>query len=425
MISSFQRQKLARERDVAAGIVTRVLHLRLKDKHAVALRAKACEVNTVWNFDNASSQRAFERERRFLNAADLHKLTVGAGKSGLSLHSQTIQAVNEEFVTRRKQFKKIKLRWRVSNPKRANRSLGWIPFKKSAIRYCAGQVHLAGEPLSLWDSYGLANYELGSGSICEDASGRWYLNVSVKVKKAVKTTESANLEAIGIDLGLKDFMVDSNGNKVEAKRFYRDLEPKIAVAQRAGKRGRTRALHAKIANRRKDFLHKLSTAQVSAHSAIFVGNVNASALAQTKMAKSVLDAGWSAYRTMVQYKGDSAGTWFAEIDESFSTQGCNACGAREGPKGLSGLAVRRWACGCGLTHDRDINSALVIKKRGLLWLEKQFAIADSRLEEPSAAMNKTGHIAPPRPDMAVQQWESSAFRPGRMSKRRPYTGSTP
>lgn len=408
MTSGFQKQKLARERDAAAGLVTRVLRLRLKDRHAPALRAKACEVNTVWNFVNESCQRAFERERRFLSAADLHEMTVGAGKAGMSLHSQTIQAVNEEFVLRRKQFKKIKLRWRISNPNRSDRSLGWIPFKKSAIRYKAGQVHLAGEPLSLWDSYGLADHELGSGSICEDARGRWYLNVCVKVKRAEKAESSTKLEAIGIDLGLKEFMVDSEGSKVEAQRFYRDLEPALAVAQRAGKKDRTRALHAKIANRRKDFLHKLSTAQANAHCAIFVGNVNASRLAKTPMAKSVLDAGWSMYRTMLMNKCDHAGSWFSEIDESFSTQECSNCAARTGPKGLAGLSTRQWQCTqCNSVHDRDTNSALVIKKRGLEWLAKQFeqfSNADSRLEESAAAVNKAGSgtAATPRPGMAVQ-----------------------
>jgi IS605 OrfB family transposase len=79
----------------------------------------------------------------------------------------------------------------------------------------------------------------------------------------------------------------------------------------------------KIANRRKDFLHKLSTELTRAKGAIFVGNVNASGLAKTRMAKSVLDAGWSAFRTMLQYKCDDAGVWFAEVDEAFSTQTCS------------------------------------------------------------------------------------------------------
>ena len=110
-------------------------------------------------------------------------------------------------------------------------------------------------------------------------------------------------------------MTDSKAGVIEAQRFYRDLEPKIASAQRAGKKDRTRALHAKLANRRKDFLHKLSTEQVASHRVIFVGDVNSQALTQTKMAKSVLDASWGTYRTMLRYKSDDAGAWFKEVDE--------------------------------------------------------------------------------------------------------------
>jgi putative transposase len=145
---------------------------------------------------------------------------------------------------------------------------------------------------------------------------------------------------------------------IEAERFYRDLEPALARAPRARRRNRSRAIHAKIANRRKDFLHKLSTRLVKGNGAIFVGNVNASALAETRLAKSVLDAGWSAFRTMLQYKCDDAGVWFAEVDEAFSTQTCSVCNSRAGPKGRKDLGIRGWQCTvCGAIHDRDVNAA--------------------------------------------------------------------
>ena len=137
-----------------------------------------------------------------------------------------------------------------------------------------------------------------------------------------------------------------------------------------------KAIHAKIANRRKDALHKASTDIVRRHGAIFVGNVNASALAKTPAAKSVLDAGWSALRTMLAYKSDDAGRWFCEIDEAYSTQDCSACSSRTGPKGLAQLGVRRWRCTvCGTEHHRDINAAVNIRNRGLVWLEGVFAAA--------------------------------------------------
>jgi putative transposase len=84
----------------------------------------------------------------------------------------------------------------------------------------------------------------------------------------------------------------------------------------------------------------LDTDLVKDNGAIFVGNVNASALAKTRQAKSVLDAGWSAFRTMLQYKCDDAGVWFAEVAEAFSAQTCNVCNSRAGPKGREGLGIR-------------------------------------------------------------------------------------
>jgi IS605 OrfB family transposase len=168
-----------------------------------------------------------------------------------------------------------------------------------------------------------------------------------------------------MDLGLKDFAATSSGEKVKAECFYRDQEAALAIAQRARKKARARAIHAKIAHRRKDFLHKLSTRLVAENGAIFVGNVNSAGLARTRMAKSVLDAGWSTFRTMLQYKCDDAGVWFDEVDEAYSTQTCSACDARSGPRGLEGLGIREWSCSCGAVHDRDVNAAKIILARGL------------------------------------------------------------
>jgi len=170
---------------------------------------------------------------------------------------------------------------------------------------------------------------------------------------------------VGIDLGLEALVATSDGEKTSAPQFYRGLEPKLAIAQRAGKTHRVRAIHAKIANRRKDSLHQFSTRLVRAYDMIYVGNVNASALAKTPHAKSVLDAGWSAFRTMLRYKCDFAGATFAEVNEAFSTQTCSACSSRSGPKGIAGLGIRAWSCcECGTVHDRDVNAAKNILAAG-------------------------------------------------------------
>jgi putative transposase len=347
----------------------RVLRLRVKDKHVAWLCGLAREVNIVFNYCNELSVKMFERERRFLSGFDFWPFLKGAtrGDCALNLPVQAVQEIAEEFARRRRQHQKIRLAWRKSGG--ARRSLGWIPFKVRTIRYRAGQSYFAGRWLSLWDSFGLGNFELRAGNFSEDSRGRWYLNVCVpgvqragdeRNKPTAQSILDRSLPSLGIDLGLRTFaaFTDEAIPPIEAERFYRDLEPVLARAQRARHRYRARAIHAKIANRRKDFLHKLSTRLVKTNGAIFVGNVNASALAKTRMAKSVLDAGWSTFRTMLQYKCADAGVWFDEVDEAFSTQDCSVCDSRAGPKGRKDLGIRGWQCTvCGAVHDRDVNAA--------------------------------------------------------------------
>src|SRR5260370_13967801 len=341
----------------------KVLRLRLKDKHAKFLTELAREVNFVWNYCNELQMTMFNRERWLFSGYDFAKFTRGATKEGLHLHSQTVQASAEEYATRRRQFKKVRLSWRKSSGSR--RSFGWVRFKKVAIQTGHGQIKFGGEWLSLWDSYGLGTYQIRAGNLCEDARGRWYLNACVAVPVAEPSDRSSASIDGGTDQGLDDLVDTSAGEKLAAPQFYRGLEAKLAIAQRAGKRHRMRAIHAKIAKRRKDSLHQWSTRLVRGYDTIFVGNVSASALAKTPRAKSVLDAGWSAFRTMLRYKCDFARVTFAEVNEAFSTQTCSACNARSGPKGIAGLGIREWTCGaCGTVHDRNVNAAKNILAAG-------------------------------------------------------------
>ncbi|MDC4347186.1 transposase, partial [Acinetobacter baumannii] len=236
-----------------------------------------------------------KRKGEFLSAYDIAKYTKGTSKE-CGLHSQTVQAVTEELVTRRKQFKKAKLRWRVSNKKSARRSLGWIPFKKVAIKYADGYVQYGKHPFKLWDSYGLSQYSVKTGAFVEDSRGRWYVCLVVDSPKTEKSTAT---KAIGIDLGLKDIATCSDGTVISNPKFYRAYEQKLGIAQRARNKKRVRALHAKIANCRKDHLHKASSQLVKENALIVVGDLSAKKLVKTKMAKSVLDTGFSALKTML------------------------------------------------------------------------------------------------------------------------------
>lgn len=199
------------------------------------------------------------------------------------------------------------------------------------------------------------------GSFSRDVRGRWFLNIVVEVAEAQPRPLRTS---IGVDLGLKDFAVFSTGERVENQRHLRQIEARLAKAQRAGKKRLAATLHAKATNARRDFLHKLSTRLVREFDYIAVGDVNAARLARTSMAKSVHDASWSSFRNMLRYKAIAHGAWYEEVDEHFTTRVCSACGSTSGPKGVADLGIRRWMCGdCGQEHDRDVNSALNILAR--------------------------------------------------------------
>ena len=340
----------------------KTLKLRIKDQHCKVLNQMASEVNYVWNYVNDLCFKNLQRKQQFLSAYDIAKYTKGTSKE-CHLHSQTVQAVTEEFVIRRKQFKKAKLKWRVSNKKSARRSLGWIPFKKVAVKYANGYVQYGKYQFKLWDSYGLSKYQIKTGSFVEDSRGRWYVCLVVDNVPQIK---SHGKTSIGIDLGLKDLATCSDGVKLKAPKIYRQYEQKLGIAQRAKNKKRVKAIHAKIKYIRQNMLHQFSHKLVTKHAAIFVGNVNAKALVQTKLAKSVLDAGWSMFRIMLKYKCENAGVWFEEVNEAYTTQTCSCCGSRySSPKGRAGLGIREWQCmECGILHDRDINSALNILALG-------------------------------------------------------------
>ena len=330
----------------------KTLRVRIKDKHAATLREMTGSVNFVWNYLNELSSRSIRYKGIFLSEYDMHPYTKGAGKM-VGLHSQTLQVIAKEYVTRRKQFKKRQLRWRATKGPRRSHSL--FPFNTGAPFWKNGQIYHNGHFFKVWDSYGLADYKFLAGSFSEDARGRWYFNVAVDVKQ-VRPCGQAR---VGIDLGLKTIATCSDGEKFQSGSFYRDLLPKLKVAQRANRKGRVRSIHAKIRNRRKDALHKFTTTLVRDHALIVVGNVSSKKLVKTKMAMSVLDAGWGQLKTLLDYKCAYAGSVFIVVNEAYTSQTCSSCGSLPStrPKGIAGLGIREWTCACGVTHDRDINAA--------------------------------------------------------------------
>ena len=330
---------------------------RLKDatsgKHLLRM-AWAC--HTVWNFCNEVSLLAWRRHKHFLSAFDLINLCAGAGHA-LGLHTDTLSEICQEYARRKRLAKKIKLRWRSRK-----RSLGWIPFKGRCIRLRDGEITYKGHHLRFWQSRPVGG-TVKTGSFSQDACGHWYVNFQCVVETPGVPLGEAE---IGIDLGLKNQLACSDmAAPYTRANLTRTHEAALARAQRAHKKQRVTAIHARIANARKDWAHKTTTAIVQRARLIVVGNVSSSQLSHTRMAQSVYDAGWHQLRTMLAYKAMRLGVMYREVNESWSSVTCAACLARSGPRGLRALGVREWICtACGAVHDRDLNAAQNILRVG-------------------------------------------------------------
>lgn len=332
---------------------------RICDKHSADLNRQARAINFVWNYCNETQRKAVQSGRKWLSGVDLQKLTAGSSRE-LNLDSQSICKVCRQYDHSRKQQKKPWLRFR------GRKSLGWVPYKKGYVRVLEpGKFKFYGRIYETmhWRELPVGAVILG-GSFNQDARGRWYINCLVETPEGTVSTGGP----VGIDLGLKNLATLSTGEKIEAPQHYRRLQDKFGKAQRATKKKLARSISAKIGNCRRDHLHKASARIALAHSIIVVGNVSSEKLARTRMAKSVLDAGWSTFRNQLSYKAIRHGGTFIEVNEAYTTQTCSSCGSLpEGrPEGIAGLGIRQWQCGdCGATHDRDVNAALNIARLGL------------------------------------------------------------
>jgi putative transposase len=212
--------------------------------------------------------------------------------------------------------------------------------------------------------------EPSSVTVVKDSAGRYYASFVIETNSGVlPETEPV----VGVDLGLKHFAVLSDGRKIASPRFLRRAEKKLRRAQRAlsrtqkGSRNRDKArvkvarAHARVADARRDFCHQLSTALIRENQAVAVEDLAVKGLARTRLAKSVHDAGWSAFVAMLEYKARLYGRAFHRIGRFEPTsRTCSGCGVKDGPKPLH---VRAWQCpACGAWLDRDINAAVNVAK---------------------------------------------------------------
>ena len=335
---------------------TRTLKFKVRTEAYGWLNAAAIEVNQVFNYANEVSWLTATRtdlKRKWLSGFDLCHLTAGASAYFARIGADTIQRVCTEYAQKPQQFKRLKLRWRVSRG--ARRSLGWIPFKAASLKRKGNALRFCGKTFRVFERGRLEGIQWKQGCFAQDAVGDWWLCLPVEVSYEPSVAPG---DVVGIDLGLKDVAVTSDGERLECGRFYRNIEHQIAQAQRRGHRRQAKRLHRRASRRRHNALHRFSHKIVGTYQYIVVGDVSSLKLVKTRMAKSVLDSGWGMLKRMLLYKGEYAGRSVAVVNERNTTRACSNCSAPTGPSGLRQLAVREWSCrACGVTHDRDINAA--------------------------------------------------------------------
>jgi putative transposase len=358
MVAAKPKRKMAKRREKDPNKLTTTLRYRIKDaSEQNRLDQLSRAVNFVWNYCNETSYYAIRNHGKFLSAIDLKNLTSGSAKE-LGLNSVSVQAICEEYVIRRVQFKKRKLRWRTSRG--SKRSLGWIPFKANSIQVDGKKVCYLGHRYKIWLSRPIDGRIL-SGSFSQDAQGHWYVNLACEVSKI---EHKHQIEDVGIDLGLKTSAVLSDGTALENKAEFRKLEEKLGKAQKANKKKQAKKIHAKIKNKRRDFLHKETTKVAKKYHTVFVGDVSGK-FVQSGNGKSSTDASIGVIRDLLKYKAIRHSGYCFEVSESSSTVTCSRCHKKTGPSGLSDLGVREWICSvCYAHHDRDVNAAKNILRFG-------------------------------------------------------------
>ncbi len=222
-----------------------------------------------------------------------------------------------------------------------------------------------------------------------DTQGHWYVTLTAEFEMPDVPLPPANPErVVGIDLGLKDFAVLSDGTRIAPPKFYRKVLSKLRRAQRAlsrkqkGSKNREKArkhlnkIHAKVRNQRQDWLHKLTTGLVQKYDGLCIEDLNLKGIARTKLSTSVLDAALGEFRRQLEYKTVWRRKHLAVIDRYFpSSKLCRECGTIHTALTLSD---RVWTCGCGALHDRDLNAAQNIRAEGMRHIPWVYGRSPSR-----------------------------------------------
>jgi putative transposase len=312
--------------------------------------ADTCRMLTAWKSDPQT--------------AWLYEVSNVALQQGL----QHLQQVYVNFWGKRGRYPRFKSK---------HKSRASATFTTSGFRYRDGRVTLAqmSAPLDIrWSRPLPAGAEPSSVTVSRDSSGRWHISILTECPVAVLPPAEA---AVGIDAGITSLVTLSTGEKIANPRHEQRDRRRLARAQRnlsrkqKGSANRAKArvkvarVHARIADRRRDHLQKLSTRISRESQVVIIEDLSVAGMVRNHtLARAISDASWSELRRQLEYKADWYGRRVVAVDRFYpSSKTCSACAAITADMPLN---VREWTCAaCGAVHDRDVNAAVNIRAAGL------------------------------------------------------------
>ncbi|MFI5720927.1 RNA-guided endonuclease InsQ/TnpB family protein [Nocardia sp. NPDC051750] len=336
-------------------------------------------VRYVYNRALAERSRAWTQEQRRVTYVDTAKALTSwkqdAGMEWLGEVSNVplqqslrhLQGAFDKFWRKQTAYPKFKKR---------GRSKDSATFMNNAFSYRDGRIKLAkqSEPLVIHWSRPLPEGAIPSQvTVSRDSAGRYH--ISILVEDTIVEHAPTDI-TLGVDAGITSLYTFSTGEKVSNPRHEKKDYARLAKAQRAlakkqkGSKNRAEArvkvarVHARIADRRRDHLHKLSTRLVRENQVIAIEDLSVRNMVRNRsLARAISDASWSAFRGMVEYKADWYGRTVVAVDRFYpSSKTCSVCGRINDSMPLH---IRDWQCPCGAVHDRDVNAAKSIQAAGL------------------------------------------------------------
>jgi putative transposase len=333
-------------------------------------------VRYVYNRALAERSRAWAREQRRVTFADTCRMLTGwksdpetswlyeVSNVALQQGLQHLQQAYAGFWGKRAKYPRFKSR---------HHSRASATFTTSGFRYKDGRVTLAkmSAPLDIrWSRALPEGAEPSSVTVSRDSAARWHISILTECPVAALPQVDA---AVGIDAGITTLVTLSTGEKIASPRHDRRDRHRLVKAQRnlsrkkKGSANRAKArvkvarVHARIADRRRDHLHKLSARIIRESQAVIIEDLSVANMVRNHtLARAISDASWSEFRAMLEYKAAWYGRTVVAIDRFYpSSKTCSACGAIAAKMPLN---VRDWTCAaCGAAHDRDVNAAVNIR----------------------------------------------------------------